>query len=287
MIAAQRRNTFGLRESVPARQRGQRPTTSWLRLAVIAAALSFAGFVVISLLSGNTTFYYHVSFSGPADVSQQLDWCSGKDNPAAEQIISGCTALIDSGKGNAKGLSEAAFNRGNAYASIGDRDHAIADYSEAIKLDPAMAPAFDSRGRIYSEQNQFERAIADYDEAIRLNPHYAGALHNRCWARVALNHASEALSDCNEALGIRSDGETLATRGFVYLRTGAFAKAIADYDAALQKAPKPAGLKLAAALYGRGFAKQKLHDAGANEDIAAAKALIPDIAEQFAHYGIQ
>lgn len=287
MVAGQSRTTFGLRGSVPP-QRGQTPTPSWLRPIGIVLALSFAGFVITKLCAGNTRFYYRVSFSGPSTLSQQLDLCSDKNNASANQIISGCTALINSGRGNAKGLSEAAYNRGNAYASISDFDHAIADYDEAIRLNPTMAVAFDNRGRAYTDKNEFERAIADYDEAIRLNPNSAVAFHNRCWAQAALGRTSDALSDCNTSLRIKpQDAGTLGTRGFVYLRAGAFDKAIVDYDAALQKAPKMAGLKLAAVLYGRGIAKQKHNDPGANDDIVAAKALIPDIAEQFGRYGVQ
>jgi hypothetical protein len=42
------------------------------------------------------------------------------------------------------------------------------------------------------------------------------------------------------------------------------------------------------ALYGRGVAKLKLGDAdGGNADIAAAKAIQSDIAEEFARYGVK
>ncbi len=287
MMAGQSRTTFGLRGSVPP-EGGQAPTRSWLRLIGIVLAISFAGFVITKLCLGNTKFYYRTSFSSPSTFSQQLDWCGGKSNATTDQIITGCTALINSGRGNAKGLSEAAYNRGNAYARIGDFDRAIADYDEAIRLNPTMATAFDNRGRAYSEKNQFERAVADYDEAIRLNPNSAVTLHNRCWAQLALGRTSDALSDCNESLRIKpQDAGTLSTRGFAHLRAGAFDKAILDYDAALQNDPKMTGLKLATVLYGRGIAKQKHNDPGANDDIVAAKALKPDIAEPFARYGVQ
>ena len=286
MMAGQSGTTFGLKGSVPP-EVGQTPTRNWLRLIGIVLVLSFAGFVIANLCLGNTRFYYRASFSSPSTFSQQLDWCGGKGNASADQIISGCTALIGSGRGNNKGLSEAAYNRGNAYASIGELDRAIADYDQAIRLNPTMAAAFDNRGRAYSLKNQFERAVADYDKAVRLNPNSAVALHNRCWTQAALGHTREALSDCNEALRIEpQDAVTLGTRGFAYLRAGAFDKAILDYDAALQNDPKMGGLRLAGVLYGRGVAKRKHNDPSANDDIVAAKALIPDIAEQFARYGV-
>src|SRR5262245_38383663 len=47
---------------------------------------------------------------------------------------------------------------------------AIAEYDEAIRLDPRYADAYFARGYAWNEQKQFDRAIADYTEAIRLYP---------------------------------------------------------------------------------------------------------------------
>ena len=58
---------------------------------------------------------------------------------------------------------------------------------------------------------------------------------------------------------------------------------IADYDAALRINPKQAS-----SLYGRGMAKLKTGNSDdAARDIAAAKALQADIAEEFASFGIR
>jgi tetratricopeptide (TPR) repeat protein len=284
----QSRTEFGLRGVLPPKGREPPSTLGRMRTIGIVFALSFVAFVAAKLCLGNTSFYYHASISTPSTFEQQLDWCSGKDNASADQIISGCTGLIESGKGNDRGLSEASYNRGNAYASIGDSDHAIADFDQAIRLNPTMAVAFDNRGRVYSERNQFDRAIADYNQAIHLDPSSAKALHNRCWARAATGDTQGALSDCNESLRLKpQNAGTLGTRGFVYLRSGAFDEAIADYDAALRIEPQMAGIKLAAVLYGRGLAEQRLHDPAADADIEAAKTATPDIAEQFARFGVQ
>jgi tetratricopeptide (TPR) repeat protein len=279
--------TFGQRKYIAAKNE-QKSSSILLRRIAGVGALAFVGFVTASLCFGNTKFYYAVRISGPSTLSEQLDWCSGKNDASPDQQISGCSALIDSGRGNDRGLSEALYNRGNAYTATGDFERAIADYDRAIRLSPAMAVAYDNRGLVYSKKNQFGRAIADYDEAIRLNPNSAAALHNRCWARVVVGHFDDALADCSESLRLRpQNAKALGTRGFAYLRMGAFDKSIIDYDAALQNDPKMTGLELAAVLYGRGLAKGKRADPGADADIAAAKAIIPDIAEQFAGYGLQ
>ena len=48
-------------------------------------------------------------------------------------------------------------------------DKAIADYTEAIRLDPKNARAYTNRGGL-GRQEEYDKAIADFTEAIRLDP---------------------------------------------------------------------------------------------------------------------
>ena len=63
----------------------------------------------------------------------------------------------------------------------GDFDKAIADYTQAIRLDPKDAEAHFGRGCSYSKKGDHDKAIADFTDAIRLNPKHADAYHNRGW----------------------------------------------------------------------------------------------------------
>ena len=121
------RPTFG-RRKYTAPKSEHKSSRIWLRQIAGIVALAFVGFIGASLCFGNTKFYYVVRSSGPTTFSRQLDWCSGKNGVSADQQISGCSALIDSGRGNNRGLSEALYNRGNAYATTGNFERAIADY---------------------------------------------------------------------------------------------------------------------------------------------------------------
>ena len=49
--------------------------------------------------------------------------------------------------------AEAYYNRGVAYARIGQIDQAIKDYSRAIELNPEYAEAYETRGCAYLLQN--------------------------------------------------------------------------------------------------------------------------------------
>ena len=53
------------------------------------------------------------------------------------------------------------LNRGNAYFNKGDHDRAIADYTEAIRLDPKYANAYGRSRQQPTGKGDHDRAIAD------------------------------------------------------------------------------------------------------------------------------
>ena len=70
--------------------------------------------------------------------------------------------------------------------------------------------------------------------------------------------------------------------GLAFLRQGQLDQAIADFDEALKLRPT-----LASALYGRGLAKlKKGENASGEADVSAAKAINPNIVDEFARYGL-
>jgi tetratricopeptide (TPR) repeat protein len=181
--------------------------------------------------------------------------------------------------------SEFLTGRASAYEAKKDFDRAMADYNQAIKVDPKSAHAYNNRGAAYQRKGDYARAAADYGEVTRLQPNNLDAWSARCWVRaVSPGQTQQALNDCNQALKIKQESpDVLDTRGFIHLKLGQSDNAIKDFDAALRYDPKLAG-----SLYGRGLAKIKKgeRDAG-NDDIAAAKAIKSDIAEEFSRYGVR
>ena len=88
-------------------------------------------------------------------------------------------------------------------------------------------------------KDDIARALADYDQAIQIDPTLAIAYSLRCNARITAGQdLQSALSDCNESLRLRPDQvPALNHRGFVHLKLGSVTQAMADFDAALAKTP--------------------------------------------------
>src|SRR6516162_9233986 len=221
--------------------------------------------------------------SALAQTPQERGWCESEDAVTVDQRIDGCSAVIRAARDKGDKLAEAFNNRGVGYRLKGDYDRAIADYNQAIKLNAKFAVAYINRGNAQLGKGHYDRAIDDYNQAIKLKADFAPAFDNRCWARAVVGILKQALADCNQALRLMpNNAATLDSRAFIFLKMTHFDAAVSDYDAALRIDPK-----LAFALYGRGLARLKNGDPSGEADIAAAKALQADIAEEYARYGMQ
>ena len=77
---------------------------------------------------------------------------------------------------------------------------AIADYTEAIKLDPTDPDAFNNRGQAYDNKGEYDLAIADYTQSIRLNSDNARAFFNRGLALAIKGEHQRAVADFTQAI---------------------------------------------------------------------------------------
>jgi tetratricopeptide (TPR) repeat protein len=178
------------------------------------------------------------------------DWanCLAGDLSTPDLPIGGCTAVINTGNQILRRLATAYNNRGVAYRVKKNYAEAIDDFNEAIRLVPNAANAFNNRGVAYRNMGDIDRAVADYDQAIRIKPDYVAAFYNR----------GLALADKRE-----------------------YGKAISDFTTVLQVDPKNPTV-----LYRRGTTYLSNGDTEAgNADLAEAKAIKPDVAEDIRRGG--
>jgi tetratricopeptide (TPR) repeat protein len=73
------------------------------------------------------------------------------------------------GEKTAPRTAGAFLDRGITLASQGEFEAAIADFTEAIRLNSELKAAHFQRGRAYAEGSDYDQAIADFTEAIRLD----------------------------------------------------------------------------------------------------------------------
>jgi len=73
-------------------------------------------------------------------------------------------------------------NRGLAYAQKNEMVKAIADYNQAIWLDPTLPATHNNRGEAYIRIGLYRQAIDDFDRELELNPNDANAYANRVLA---------------------------------------------------------------------------------------------------------
>jgi tetratricopeptide (TPR) repeat protein len=87
----------------------------------------------------------------------------------------------------AKTESDAAAHHqaGRDFLNRGKYPEAVAELSEAIRLQPRFPLALNARGFVYYLMKNYPRAIADFDRAISQDAHYVNAYHNRALAKLA------------------------------------------------------------------------------------------------------
>ena len=178
------------------------------------------------------------SAAEPPD-SKLWDECANADPDGYGRSIAACTALIESGRLDGRNLGTAYYNRGTARSRDGDEARAIADFGEAIRLDPNDVSAFVNRGIAYLNKGDHRLAIADLDEAIRLDPKQESAWSARGDVYSALGDHARAIADYGEVIRLNPrDSDAYYNRGLSWRQHGDDDKALADYDESIRLAPQ-------------------------------------------------
>jgi tetratricopeptide (TPR) repeat protein len=131
-------------------------------------------------------------------------------------------------------------NRGAVRAALGGPKGAIADYTQAVALDPVLAQAWCNRGNALSKLGKNADALADYDRALTLTtgPDLAAVRCNRGLARKLCGDLEGSLADFDASLAL--DGrfaQAYLARGSVRAIRGDVPGAISDLERYLEVGP--------------------------------------------------
>jgi hypothetical protein len=145
---------------------------------------------------------------------------------------------------------EALVTRGKARSAVGNSEGALADYNEALRLDPMNQRARLSRAMVWQAWGNLDRAIVDYDWAIGWGLRTVQAYNNRGTAWAQKKDYAKALVDYTYAIQ-RAPGQIVArlNRGRVWQAMGKMDRALYEYEEATRRDPSsPWGYALQAAI---------------------------------------
>jgi len=129
--------------------------------------------------------------------------------------------------------------QGQALVRSGKAEEALAEFDQAVAIDPHNADALYNRGLLYQGESQHQLAIDDFSAANGLTPQRAEPLLGRAISYLALDKIREAAADLDEAA--QSDPQNAQiwiTRGVAYERLGDKAKAAGCYAHAMRLRPR-------------------------------------------------
>jgi Flp pilus assembly protein TadD len=135
------------------------------------------------------------------------------------------------------------LNRALQDGNNGNYQGAIADYTEAIRLQPDNSLFYVFRGERYNSLRQYDKAISDFTESIRLLP-TSPTYYDRGNSYFCLKQYRKAISDYTEAIrvdppleanpvSVNFRGEVYNMRGAAFYYLKQYSKALGDYRRAL------------------------------------------------------
>lgn len=158
------------------------------------------------------------------------------------------------------GYAPAYYRRAELRLRQADGQGALADFTEAIRHDPGYVSAYVGRGVARGRQGDRQGAVADYDTALRIDPASMAANYNRGVTRYELGDLQGALDDLTTTIGLDPDlAFPYEARAQVYVTLGDHLGASMDWQTAVQ------------------LLRQYRDPAGAQRVLATARAVLSSV----------
>jgi tetratricopeptide (TPR) repeat protein len=130
-------------------------------------------------------------------------------------------------------------NRGYYYIAQGRYPQALADFNEAIALNPKVARVWVNKGSVFAEENKNDSAYVCFARAIELKPDYPEALSNRGGIRSRRGDLAGAVADFSRAIELEPTfRDAYNNRALVYFKMSEYEKAVADRRRVVALDPK-------------------------------------------------
>lgn len=127
-------------------------------------------------------------------------------------------------------------------------DQAVDDYGRALQRDPKMVEAYVNRGYVLNDLQDGEAAIADFDQALKLQPNNGSARLGAAFSNLELHRAHPALDQVVAAEKILgASAATHEVKATAYRQLRQLQKAETEYRAAITMAPSDVSLHIALA----------------------------------------
>jgi len=130
-------------------------------------------------------------------------------------------------------------NLGNALLQKGQIDEAMVQFTKALEIDPAMAEANYNLGLICAQTGKVDEAMLLYEKALKINPYYAEAHLNLGNTLFQKGRMDEAIAEYRRAMEINPNYQLAHYNlGTVFLQMGRVDEAIAQFQEAIRLNPE-------------------------------------------------
>lgn len=197
-----------------------------------------------------------------------------KTAKSGDMRIAACSEIIASKTVDSAVRAEALRRRAAAYAERAANREAEADYTEALRLEPAVTSSLTGRANVRLALGDEDGAISDLTDAMRIGGNSAGLLMARGYAYLVKENLDAATADFNAVIALQpKNASAYNIRGLAQRKKGNLPAALADYAKAIELNPA-----FAQAYANRGYVYEAQGDKlAAVADLARALQLDPSL----------
>jgi Tfp pilus assembly protein PilF len=172
-----------------------------------------------------------------------------------------------------KTAAQAACDHAKASMDAGKTDDALTECSDAIRIDPSLAPAYYWCARALFAKRDFASASNKIKDALDRDPHYSDAYRLKGSIALSQGDVNEAIESYKSAIHENPrDADSFYNIGVVLASQKKYKEAIEEYDKAVSIQPADASF-----VSNRGWAKFLAGDKnGAVNDLKHATEIAPD-----------